>query len=277
MLRKLIKHEMSETSRIILPLIAYSLIAGIVAGGLIAGIIYASASVEASPLMTLLVSSMGITTFILILAIFAVSTAVFIILIYRFYKTMFSDEGYLTFTLPVLPGNIVFSKFITAYIWIILTALAVIIDIGIIAVTATLSIGVSPALILSFIKEIYLSIAGAIVSDGYIIPYLIETVIYALISPMLAILTAYTAVTIGCQLTSKHKLLASIGFYFVINTCSSIIFSVISGALTMLMISVDPMLYMIVSMGINIVLVVIICIIFDIIIRRTISRKLNLE
>ena len=47
---------------------------------------------------------------IYILTIIAVSATTAILLMYRFYKSMISSEGYLTHTLPVSTTSIIFSK-----------------------------------------------------------------------------------------------------------------------------------------------------------------------
>jgi len=68
-----------------------------------------------------------IGTLALLLAIFAIIAffgsiiTVLVLLLINFYKKLFSDEGYLTFTLPVSRKNILFSKTLNAFIWSLLS------------------------------------------------------------------------------------------------------------------------------------------------------------
>ena len=51
----------------------------------------------------------------------AVVMVTFVTIIMRYYKSMFGNEGYLTNTLPVSAGKIIFSKFLISVIWCILS------------------------------------------------------------------------------------------------------------------------------------------------------------
>ena len=46
----------------------------------------------------------------------------FFVSIMRYYKNLYSDEGYLTHTLPVSAGSLLFSKVLSSLIYIILSA-----------------------------------------------------------------------------------------------------------------------------------------------------------
>lgn len=56
-----------------------------------------------------------------LLIIFGIATVVitFVLIVLRFYRNLYSNEGYLMFTLPVKPVLLLASKVIVSYIWII--------------------------------------------------------------------------------------------------------------------------------------------------------------
>ena len=49
--------------------------------------------------------------------VWASLVAVYVFIAMRFYRTMFTDEGYLTLTLPVRAGTLVAAKFWAAFCW----------------------------------------------------------------------------------------------------------------------------------------------------------------
>lgn len=60
-----------------------------------------------------------------VLFIFAIMIATFVYLAARMQKSLFSDEGYLTHTLPVSPGKLLFSKILVFCTWSVLDILCV--------------------------------------------------------------------------------------------------------------------------------------------------------
>ena len=77
-------------------------------------------------------SMLGIVLVIISFVAFFILSEILVFL--RFYKNFFTDEGYLTFTLPVKRSQLLSSKLITSCIVLIATGIILMIDIGIIAV-----------------------------------------------------------------------------------------------------------------------------------------------
>lgn len=64
------------------------------------------------------------------------------IMVYEnFYRTLTTDEGYLTFTLPVKAKQIIFAKLTNATIWTVISGVAVFLSVVIIAVVGVLASG----------------------------------------------------------------------------------------------------------------------------------------
>lgn len=117
MLIKLMKQEMKACSRLILPLF-FILIVLTVLDRLVLGLTIFVGILGIIP---------GIITILYILAMFAIIILCSVIVIVRFYKNLITDEGYLMFTLPVKPSQLINSKLIVASFWVlfcIITAIA---------------------------------------------------------------------------------------------------------------------------------------------------------
>lgn len=108
MLGKLIKYDLKSLNRFLVMIHALLLLTALLVRYFLTGQIHSS-----TPQNSLLLA-LSITLYVLILI--AVSFATAIIITIRFYKNLFSDEGYLTHTLPVTRGQHLLSKTIAGSI-----------------------------------------------------------------------------------------------------------------------------------------------------------------
>ena len=67
----------------------------------------------------------GLLAVVMVLAIIAACFLVFFIICAHFYRNLMTDEGYLTFTLPVKTSEILWSKLITAMLWTIISVVVI--------------------------------------------------------------------------------------------------------------------------------------------------------
>ncbi len=132
-----------------------------------------------------------------------------VIIIQRFYKNLFSNEGYLSFTLPVKPYMHIISKCITAIIWIIL---------NVITIAASLCILFSgDNHITSFFQDIfkYFDFLKLYIGSTTVITFVIEFILIAIMSLIFQTLFIYLSISIG-NLFNKHKIFASFSAYIII-------------------------------------------------------------
>ena len=127
MLGKLIKHEFKHTGRYII----WMLLALVVVTPVSA--LYTKfysendyASLYIADSFDILSIIQAIVTITYTCTIIAVVVASAILLMYRFYKSMVTGEGYLTHTLPVSTTSIIFSKLFVAFVWILVCGILVI-------------------------------------------------------------------------------------------------------------------------------------------------------
>lgn len=175
-------------------------------------------------------SALGMFLFFSVVALSVYAIAVQVILMYRFYKNKYTDEGYLTFTLPVKTTHIFWSSFVNMLIWLAISLLVVVTVIFLAAFFGTARDGLVNWDILEGIKRILhiLSLEDwkEIFRDTYTVPYLIIMAVTVLTAPFYALFVPMACITAGAVLAKKHKILASFGVYYALNFAVGIVTSV---------------------------------------------------
>lgn len=138
-----------------------------------------------------------------------------VLLFIRFFKNFFTDEGYLTFTLPVKRSTLYWSKTVNAFIWYCFTGAIIILSLLIV-----FFISPSPeepysnlALYLFYnVKEILISLYSDIGAWLYIYAALILA--FILLSNLLSVMLIELCITVGAMLVKKAKVLVAIGLMY---------------------------------------------------------------
>lgn len=133
-------------------------------------------------------------------------------LIYRFYKRCFTDEGYLTFTLPVTTHQILLSSLVNTIIGELMMLVAVGLAVGI---AALLFLGAFPenliwADVSVGLKEAFSQMWTSLVEHMDVLASMTVTGIIGALSELIVLMLA---VTIGAMVAKKHKILAAVGVY----------------------------------------------------------------
>ncbi len=236
MLGKLIKHDFRALSRTLFPLQV-----GILGGGLVATL-FMTINMRLSVLPADIINPnfkmilTGLTTMLLViigLCIAASALVTLLLVCIQFYRNLMSSQGYLTFTLPVTTGRILWSKLITGMIWVAINAVVVIVTVLIFAVFGTASSGFANPRALDFLREGFaaFSALGAYAPVGTTL-IVLEGIVYTVVALATSLLQAYFAIAIGGRAT-KHRLLASVGMYIALSMGMSMIstFLTLTGAL----------------------------------------------
>lgn len=148
----------------------------------------------------------GFSVFALILLFMAVLSLPAIFVVVRFYKSMIGDEGYLTFTLPVKPKDILLSKLINAVAFSIFSLIAAIIAAVIL---------LAGAADFSYIAVVIRTLINNIFSNCPIdfIILIFEVLVCALFYVVSLFCHLYVSMSVG-QIAGKHKIISSIAAYF---------------------------------------------------------------
>ena len=180
----------------------------------------------------ILTSTLMIVFISTILALIAFSIFSQILIMYRYYTNLFTDEGYLTFTLPVKTTSILTSKVINAMIW---SAYSLLIIFFCIFIYVAFGMAEGSHLINS---EIFRELKDGIriltetYSAGIIVKYIIEFLVFLFVSLLYGTISIYLALTIGSIIAKKHKILAAIGIYYGINMIMSLFITIINSILS---------------------------------------------
>ncbi|HHT98265.1 MAG TPA: hypothetical protein GXZ90_10285 [Clostridiales bacterium] len=201
MLGKLFKHEFKATSRLLLPLYSFLLILAIINRIFIEIDLFDKAG------FFRVINTFTLSTFIISIIVILIATQ--LLVIYRFYKNLTTNEGYLMFTLPVKTHELINSKLIVLVIWTILSFLS-----AIIALSITFLSKEGLDIIIDFIKTTYNILKMTF--DAEITILIIETIILLFTSIIFKAISIYLAIAIG-QAFTKNKILSSIAAFIGIN------------------------------------------------------------
>ena len=150
--------------------------------------------------------------------IIAIAVVTFVITIQRFSKNLIGDEGYLMFTLPTRPGNLIFSKLFAAAIWQIVSVLVVFLAVGIMLLGSPVLEDIAYGL-----REAWNWLAQIGINNGLVVA---ELIIAAIAMVCASVLTLYCCIAIG-MLANRHRGLLSFAAFIVISVIEQIISSIV--------------------------------------------------
>lgn len=154
-------------------------------------------------------------------------------MIYRFYKNYFTDEGYLMLTLPTGTPSLISSKLINAWIWIFFSA-----------VVALLSLWITLGHyedITSTFGNLFDSIRDLIdrerdfIEEELGVPlwvFGVEIVVFIFAYITNFLLSWYASVSFGMLISKKHKIMGTLAAYFILYMVTTVINFVYLAAIT---------------------------------------------
>lgn len=217
MLGKLIKYDMKALNRFLIVIHGFLLLSAVLGRFLLTDRISFSKPDETMQLL------LALSFLLYFLIIAGVSFGTQLVIVVRFYRNLFSDEGYLSRTLPVSAGQHLLSKTITGTVWCIADFLLLILSMWIIAAT--------PSVVTAYNanKAEILEVLGF--TGSITVPALLAAMALLLfISALSGIIMLYASVAMG-QLFTNHRILGAVVSYFVISTVISI-FSLLAMTVT---------------------------------------------
>ena len=150
-------------------------------------------------------------TFFYIIFLIAGSITIMVYIAVRYYKNIYTDEGYLTNTLPADPWQIVLSKLLVSSVWILITGILVVLSIlSLVAANLiTMEYATLEDLFIA-IPELFDLIADEIDLPGPII--ILISIFSAILGSMLNVLIIFSSIALG-QLFSKHRVAGAFLWY----------------------------------------------------------------
>lgn len=163
-------------------------------------------SVPDMPVFFMLLFSM--VTFLLIFALYAFIFSPSIIHLVRYYKNLFSDEGMLTFLLPVKRSTILISKLLSYLIYTFASGAVIFADILLITLIIPNPETGSGCLISFLISELFSGIWVSFSAIGFwLVLFVLLGILLIVASTVLSAVFMQYVVTFACQMTKKLKIL----------------------------------------------------------------------
>jgi len=265
MLSKLFKYELKATGRIFLPLFLALLLFAVINRFTLGSENFGTPAV--------------ISMVIYIIIMVGILVMTFIMMIQRFNKNLLSDEGYLMLTLPVKPWKHIVSKLLVSMLWIVISGIAALMSILVIALKNGDLTTLTEALA-TFNRQAF-ELLGASV---YLLS--VEIIIGLLVTLASGILIIYASIALG-HLFKQHKILASFGAFIALSALSEILlklFTLIPGipyfenihiSSANDLIAIQSVIQMMIVSGI--IFTGLICAAYFAITNHILSKRLNLE
>ena len=128
MFSKLLKHEWKANWGL-MSVLALAVIGAALVGTIALRVLvnYGDKIAESESFLFLLLFPLGMLVFVSFIALAIYAAAVSFVMMFRFYKNKFTDEGYLTFTLPVKTSQIFLSSALNMLIWMVISVVLVVV------------------------------------------------------------------------------------------------------------------------------------------------------
>lgn len=204
-----------------------------------------------------------------------VSYALLIYLGIHFYRTMYTDQGYLTHTLPVGAHHLLCSKLLVGGLWILIVDAGVVLSI--MAVLGTLfgrfvpdeyTLHAAWRELVPFLREFF-TLFG--LDYGF---YLVLLILSAVVGPFVSAAILFGSITVG-QIFSRARALMAILCYLGVGMANSLIATVVQSAAGYMAASYD--VWMNVSMNASLIVQVIAAVLLYFASYHIITKKLNME
>lgn len=189
----------------------------------------------------LVISSFVAMLILYVITLLASTWGMLIFLGIRFYRSMYTDEGYLSHTLPVTTNQLFLSKVLVSGVWYLFISMGI--GISVVALllsmmTGLFNIGEVNGIMTQYNGNIWEFLSDAFYELGRVyedqmginlLHYGITLLLTYVAGPFITMVTLFGALTIG-QLSSKHKGLMGILTYAGLTILSSIIGSTVQSA-----------------------------------------------
>lgn len=229
MLGKLIKYEFKETYKMgglmLLLILAVSLLGVVGFVSPLSMLMEHGEVLEAAeePIVSVVwVMTMVVSLVLYIIVLIGVMYGILIYSGVHFYRSMYTDEGYLTQTLPVTPHQLLISKTLVAGVWYLTVEIAMIVSILALVFAMVNSVsGAVPDMNAyfgemspwEFFNQMFVAMSSELGINA--VHYVLSMLLVFLVTPFATILMLFGSVTIG-QLSRKYKGMMGIVAYFVV-------------------------------------------------------------
>ena len=271
------KYEFRAIARVVLPMFIVFLCVSMLMslGFMLDGrVFHFTQSAENEILAILFGLAEGLVGLGLFLLLVAINIATYIMIIYRFYVSFFTDEGYLTFTLPLTVDCHLMIKIVSMFLWSLLSIAVTFV--GLLILFGGASVGYPEMMqeVVSGLQYGFMILWDALKMGfgGSMIWLWIVSLLAALVFQGLLL---YFSIALGCMIFRKNRLLGAILSVFCIDGIYSFISSF--GSSFLMTFGMLSQVSFVISSVISIVLAVIGAIALYCATKYILERKLNLD
>ena len=209
MFAKLLKMEFRSTWNV-LGILCLSLVGAGLLGGL------ASRYLSNAGAQTRWLETLCVLTVLAVVLFFAFcGAAALIIQIVRFYRSRFTDEGYLTFTLPVNTHQILLSSFVSSAVNLIAVAAVAVVSLILMGLCIIPNFAILRKGLELFWQE--LPDIWDKLTQADVLQALVLLLVNAVTGAAGELILIMLAVTIGSLVAKKHKIIAAVAFYYILH------------------------------------------------------------
>lgn len=202
MLGKLLKYDFTSVSKILLPLHLILILFAVMGR-----ILIAFGVGESAPLIA------GFLLMFYILGIVAIGIVTIVVLVLKFYRNLFTSQGYLMNTLPVKPSSLILSKLTVAVTWSIIDCIFVLFSLFILVASQNVFNALYEGRAeLAQVWDVMKFLFSGTTSTPLFIGALI---LFAILAMSYMYLSFYVSISVG-QLMTKHKILGAFLTYVAI-------------------------------------------------------------
>ena len=226
MLGKLFKYDFKAMGRVLWPLQIGVAGSSVLATFCLAFIVRSSNHLVKTGTLGNLLTGASITLLVILgIAIYATLFVSIFLILQRFYKNLLSDEGYLSFTLPVSVDAHLWSKLFSAVLWSVISGAVILLGVGILVVfgTATGNSVVNPD-VFTTIGEMFKLLSAYWTPQLSLVCALIA--ILGAISLFTSFLNYFFCIVLGGMISKNHKILTAIGCFLGLSIVVGIISSI---------------------------------------------------
>lgn len=233
MFAKLLKYEWKATAGLLGMLSLAALSCGTVGGFILRFMLgHLEPEMEHDPALAAIMMPMSLLLVFLILALVIYMVAVQFLLLRRFYKNKFTDEGYLTFTLPASSHEIFLSSLANMLLWSLLSGIVLgvsILVMFLIGMWGIEGLGMDMGTVYDAYSEEF---AALMKLPGYA-TYRFISWLGGVASWFCGPVQMMSCVTVGAVWAKKHKILTAVGIYYFLNVIVSTILGSLSSIIAM--------------------------------------------
>lgn len=177
------------------------------------------------------------TLFLYVIMLVAVPVGIMVFLAVHFYKTMYTDEGYLTHTLPVTKNKLLVSKILISGMWVLIVLVGMYASLFALLNFMFGAILPDEYSLGEFWRMFSAEFGDAIVEafeEGYgvnLSVYFVYFIVSMLIGPFITMIILFGAISMG-QLFTKHRVLMAIVSYIGVMIINGILGTVMEGIIT---------------------------------------------